>query len=108
MRCLMTGRMLLQAQGFTSEIDQYLMSPDPIQKANFCKLIRATHRATGKEVAIKVVDKQNTNAKMLAQFQGEAAIIGHLKHNNILKLIEVIETPCTLYIVMHYYQGGDL
>ena len=84
------------------------MSPDPIQKASFCQLIHATHRATVKEVAIKVVDKKSTSEKMLVQFRVEAAIIGRLKHNNILKLIELIETPSTLYIVMQYYRGGDL
>ena len=99
---------LLLAQGFTSEIDQYVMSPEPIQRASCCSIIHAIHRASGKDVAIKVVDKENTNEKMLAQFHAEAAIIGRLKHSNVLKLIEVIETARTLFIVMEYYRGGDL
>jgi len=99
---------LLLAQGFVSEIDQYEMSPEPIQKANLCSMIHATHRATGKDVAIKVVDKENTSEKMLEQFKGEAAILSRIRHNNVCKLVEVIENPNVLLIVMQYYPGGDL
>ena len=84
------------------------MSPKPIQRAKECSIIHAKHRASGRDVAIKVVDKESTNEKMLAQFHGEAAIIGRLRHNNVVKLVEVIETPSTLFIVMEYYAGGDL
>ena len=52
----------------------------------------ATHRATGREVAIKAVDKENTDESIVVQFKHEAAILHCMKDNYILQLIEVIET----------------
>ena len=84
------------------------MSPKPIASACSCSLMHAVHQATGKEVAIKVVDKANTDGDMIAQFQREATILSRMRHSNILNLIEVIETQDMLFIVMQYYHGGDL
>ena len=68
------------------------MSTEPIQRASFCSIVHARHRTNNKEVALKVVDKEKTNKKMLAQFKNEAALLARMNHNNIVKLIEVIET----------------
>ena len=83
------------------------MSPKPIERASNCTIVHARHRTTNKEVAIKVVDKEKINKKMLAQFHSEAELLGRLSHSNIVKMIEVIETESKLYIVMQCY-GGDL
>ena len=83
---------LLLAQGFTCGIDQYKITPKPIQEARDCSLMYATHRATGREVAIKAVDKENTDEKIVTQFKHEAAILHRMKDNHVLQLIEAIET----------------
>ena len=70
--------------------------------------MHAAHRATGKEVAIKVVNKEKIDEKTVAQFQNEAAILSRMKHKNLLRLIEVIDTPEMLFIVTDYYPSGDL
>ena len=70
--------------------------------------MHAAHRATGKEVAIKVVNKEKIDEKTVAQFQNEAAILSRMKHKNILRLIEIIDTPEMLFIVTDYYTSGDL
>ena len=101
-------RRLLEAQGFNNEIDQYEITPKPLQKATNCEVLHAIHRASGKEVAIKVVDKTKTSQKLLSMFQGEAMILRRMNNKNVLKLIEVIETEEQLYIIMQFYRGGDL
>uniref|UniRef100_A0AAR2JV65 non-specific serine/threonine protein kinase n=1 Tax=Pygocentrus nattereri TaxID=42514 RepID=A0AAR2JV65_PYGNA len=68
-----------------------------IGKGNFAKVKLARHILTGREVAIKIIDKTQLNPTSLQKV-------------NILdlKLFEVIETEKTLYLVMEYASGGEV
>uniref|UniRef100_A0A8C4TAV7 non-specific serine/threonine protein kinase n=1 Tax=Erpetoichthys calabaricus TaxID=27687 RepID=A0A8C4TAV7_ERPCA len=61
-----------------------------IGKGNFAKVKLARHILTGREVAIKIIDKTQLNPTSLQ------------------KLFEVIETDKTLYLVMEYASGGEV
>uniref|UniRef100_A0A8C5GDI9 non-specific serine/threonine protein kinase n=1 Tax=Gouania willdenowi TaxID=441366 RepID=A0A8C5GDI9_GOUWI len=61
-----------------------------IGKGNFAKVKLARHILTGKEVAIKIIDKTQLNPTSLQ------------------KLFEVIETEKTLYLIMEYASGGEV
>uniref|UniRef100_A0A8C2KXS1 non-specific serine/threonine protein kinase n=1 Tax=Cyprinus carpio TaxID=7962 RepID=A0A8C2KXS1_CYPCA len=61
-----------------------------IGKGNFAKVKLARHILTGREVAIKIIDKTQLNPTSLQ------------------KLFEVIETEKTLYLVMEYASGGEV
>ncbi|KAF5884636.1 MAP/microtubule affinity-regulating kinase 4-like isoform X1 [Clarias magur] len=69
-----------------------------IGKGNFAKVKLARHVLTGREVAIKIIDKTQLNPTSLQKF------ICHVP----VQLFEVIETEKTLYLVMEYASGGEV
>uniref|UniRef100_A0A3P8NK03 non-specific serine/threonine protein kinase n=1 Tax=Astatotilapia calliptera TaxID=8154 RepID=A0A3P8NK03_ASTCA len=64
-----------------------------IGKGNFAKVKLARHILTGREVAIKIIDKTQLNPTSLQK---------------VMQLFEVIETDKTLYLVMEYASGGEV
>ncbi|XDV38882.1 hypothetical protein PO909_008210 [Leuciscus waleckii] len=79
-----------------------------IGKGNFAKVKLAKHVLTGKEVAVKIIDKTQLNSSSLQKLFREVRIMKVLNHPNIVKLFEVIETEKTLYLVMEYASGGEV
>uniref|UniRef100_A0A1L8DKU2 MAP/microtubule affinity-regulating kinase 3 n=1 Tax=Nyssomyia neivai TaxID=330878 RepID=A0A1L8DKU2_9DIPT len=79
-----------------------------IGKGNFAKVKLARHVPTGKEVAIKIIDKTQLNPGSLQKLFREVRIMKMLDHPNIVKLFQVIETEKTLYLVMEYASGGEV
>ncbi|XP_035598949.1 MAP/microtubule affinity-regulating kinase 3-like isoform X9 [Oncorhynchus keta] len=79
-----------------------------IGKGNFAKVKLARHILTGREVAIKIIDKTQLNPNSLQKLFREVRIMKLLNHPNIVKLFEVIETERTLYLVMEYASGGEV
>uniref|UniRef100_A0A8C1PM51 MAP/microtubule affinity-regulating kinase 3 n=1 Tax=Cyprinus carpio TaxID=7962 RepID=A0A8C1PM51_CYPCA len=79
-----------------------------IGKGNFAKVKLARHILTGKEVAIKIIDKTQLNPTSLQKLFREVRIMKTLRHPNIVRLFEVIETEKTLYLVMEYASGGEV
>nr|XP_008191309.1 PREDICTED: MAP/microtubule affinity-regulating kinase 3 isoform X9 [Tribolium castaneum] len=79
-----------------------------IGKGNFAKVKLAKHVPTGKEVAIKIIDKTQLNPSSLQKLFREVRIMKMLDHPNIVKLFQVIETDKTLYLVMEYASGGEV
>ncbi|KAK7103414.1 hypothetical protein V1264_018313 [Littorina saxatilis] len=79
-----------------------------IGKGNFAKVKLAKHVPTGKEVAIKIIDKTQLNPSSLQKLFREVRIMKLLDHPNIVKIFEVIETEKTLYLVMEYASGGEV
>uniref|UniRef100_A0A672G9B7 non-specific serine/threonine protein kinase n=1 Tax=Salarias fasciatus TaxID=181472 RepID=A0A672G9B7_SALFA len=64
-----------------------------IGKGNFAKVKLARHILTGREVAIKIIDKTQLNPTSLQK---------------VMQLFEVIETDKTLYLIMEYASGGEV
>ncbi|CAG5867015.1 unnamed protein product [Menidia menidia] len=79
-----------------------------IGKGNFAKVKLAKHLLTGREVAIKIIDKTQLNPTSLQKLFREVSVMKILNHPNIVKLFEVIETEKTLYLVMEYASGGEV
>ncbi|XP_028266394.1 serine/threonine-protein kinase MARK1 [Parambassis ranga] len=79
-----------------------------IGKGNFAKVKLARHALTGREVAIKIIDKTQLNPTSLQKLFREVSVMKILNHPNIVKLFEVIETEKTLYLVMEYASGGEV
>ena len=89
-------------QNEEKQIGNYILIKE-IGSGGFAKVYLSLHIPTGEKVAIKVLNKLlfqegSLNAKRL---QREISILKIVKHKNIIKLYEVMETPQKIYL-----QGG--
>ncbi|XP_007256825.3 serine/threonine-protein kinase NIM1 [Astyanax mexicanus] len=75
---------------------------------NFSKVKLAFHALTKDKVAIKVMEKMRLDLQTQRMLSREISNMESLYHPNVLRLYEVVETPCRLYLVLEYAGGGDL
>jgi len=66
------------------------------------------NKTTGKNVAIKSIDKKNAGTKGVAMVQTEVQILFDCDHPNIVKLYEAYETTDHYLLVMELVSGGEL
>jgi len=78
-------------------------------KGAFGKVTLCIHKLTGKKVAVKTIDKSYMKDDFSKRkvFQ-EIYILKKIRHSNIIRLLEVFESPKHMLIVMEYADGGDL
>jgi serine/threonine protein kinase len=75
-----------------------------IDKSSFTKIFLAKHILTGEDVTIRIINKQLFKNDLLSmtRFNKELQIIKTIKHPNIIKLIEIIETNAKIYLIFEY------
>ncbi|XP_069115952.1 serine/threonine-protein kinase SIK3-like isoform X2 [Argopecten irradians] len=79
-----------------------------IGKGNFAVVKLATHIATKTKVAIKIIDKTQLDEDNLNKIYREIEIMKLLKHPNIIRLYQVMQTDRMLYLVTEYASGGEI
>ncbi|XP_074652797.1 serine/threonine-protein kinase SIK2-like [Tubulanus polymorphus] len=79
-----------------------------IGKGNFAVVKLGKHRITKSEVAIKIIDKTRLDQSNLAKVYREVQILKMVKHPNIIKVYQVMETKNMLYIVSEYAPNGEI
>lgn len=88
---------------------EYYKLVKEIGKGSFGRVTLCVHKLTGKQVAIKSIDKacmkdEHSRKKILR----EVYILKTIKHANIIRLMEVFESEHHVHIVMENADGGDL
>ncbi|KAK3554523.1 hypothetical protein QTP70_024429 [Hemibagrus guttatus] len=78
-----------------------------IGDGNFAVVKECVERSTGKEFALKIIDKNKCRGKEHL-IESEVAVLRRVKHPNIIMLMEEVDTPSELYLVMELVKGGDL
>ncbi|XP_074444922.1 serine/threonine-protein kinase DCLK2 isoform X1 [Larus michahellis] len=78
-----------------------------IGDGNFAVVKECVERSTGKEFALKIIDKAKCCGKEHL-IENEVSILRQVKHPNIIMLIEEMDTPTELFLVMELVKGGDL
>jgi len=73
---------------------------------HFSKVKLGTHRKTGQQVAIKIIQKPS--GSKIAMLKAEVDILTKADHPNVVRLYKVIDTEKTLYLVMELLTGGEL
>ena len=66
------------------------------------------HKESGREVAIKIINKKLVSPIDVQQVKSEIDILKIAKHPNIIKLYDVFENEQYIYIIMEYCAGRDL
>ncbi|XP_067297448.1 serine/threonine-protein kinase DCLK2 isoform X3 [Pseudorasbora parva] len=87
-------------------VDKYKIGK-VIGDGNFAVVKECVERSTGKEFALKIIDKNKCRGKEHL-IENEVAVLRRVKHPNIIMLIEEVDTPTELYLVMELVKGGDL
>ncbi len=90
-------------------IGDYLLNEE-LGSGGFAKVVQGIHIPTGEKVAVKIMDKAQIFAEPLNlnRIRREIAILKIVRHKNIIKLYELMETPHKIYLVMEYCNGGEL
>ena len=81
---------------------------DIIGKGYFGEVKTCVEKASGKEYAVKIIDKTKIKQNELELVIRERNFLKLIKHPNIVSLIRDFEDETYLYFVMEYFKGGDL
>lgn len=79
-------------------------------EGSFAKVKEGMHVQTGEKVAIKVIDKKKAkdDSYVAKNMRREARLLQQINHPNVIKLLEVIETDNSYYLVTELCSGGEL
>ncbi|XP_075247920.1 serine/threonine-protein kinase H1 homolog [Convolutriloba macropyga] len=77
-----------------------------IGRGSFSKVVRVENRKTKQPYAIKMIEIHPGAGREL--FHAEVSVLQRVRHENIVKLYEVLETRDRSYLVMELATGGEL
>ncbi|KFR09347.1 Hormonally up-regulated neu tumor-associated kinase, partial [Nipponia nippon] len=94
---------------YSKQVGNYLVGK-MINKGSFAKVMEGLHIPTGEKVAVKVIDKRKAkqDSYILKNMKREPRIHQMIKHPNVVRLYETLETDNSYYMVMELCLGGDL
>ncbi|GBP12113.1 hypothetical protein EVAR_5936_1 [Eumeta japonica] len=105
------------AAGDAAEPEDSLLLPQPLRlkysvgriigDGNFAVVRICKDRTTGKEYALKIIDKAKCKGKE-HYVEAEVRVMRQLCHPRIVSLIEEQDSPEWLFLVMELVSGGDL
>ncbi|GLJ43271.1 hypothetical protein SUGI_0898430 [Cryptomeria japonica] len=94
--------------GFSTRVGKYELGR-LLGEGTFAKVKLARNIETGKNFAVKIIDKDTVRKnKLMYQVKREISTMKLLKHPNIVHLYEVVASKKKIYLVMEYVSGGEL
>jgi len=99
----------LRAKDNTDLSQQYKIFPDEILgSGQFGVVYGGVYKKTGRQVAIKVIEKSRFLTKHEAQLKNEVLILQNVKHPGVVRLEKMLETPDRIFLVMEKLEGDML
>ena len=78
-------------------------------EGSFGKVRLGTHILTGEKVAVKVLEKSRlVEAADVQRVAREIKILKRNRHQNIIQLFEVLDTPTAIYLIMENADAGEM
>jgi calcium/calmodulin-dependent protein kinase I len=92
----------------SKQYDTYFAKIKDIGCGSYGTVMHAIYKLTGKEVAVKIVNKNSPNSMEIQKIKQEVKILKQLSHKNIVTFIDCKESRDKLYIIMEYIKHGTL
>ncbi|KAL0213534.1 hypothetical protein RCL1_007160 [Eukaryota sp. TZLM3-RCL] len=94
---------------FFSELDDSYELLEEIGSGSFAKVVKAIHKVSRQTVAIKIIDKSSAlDPDDLVRVTRELRLLRKIDSPYIIRLLDVLTSSNTLYIVQEYISGGEL
>ena len=93
--------------GYANMFDYYQINKT-LGKGKFGLVKSATHKKTGKTVAVKVMAKKDMSVQDVELQRREIEILKMCQHPHIIRLLDIFENQDYIYIIMEQLNGGDL
>ncbi|XP_052125564.1 serine/threonine-protein kinase GA29083 isoform X2 [Frankliniella occidentalis] len=90
-----------------SAINTKYLVLETIGDGNFAQVRRCVDRSSGREFALKIIEKSRCRGKE-HMIESEVDILRKVRHPNIVRLFAEHDEPEQLYLVMELVKGGDL
>jgi len=104
-----TQRAVPQMQDFCREsLDGNFQMGEKLGSGASATVHIATYKSTGKPVAVKTYYKSHMDKVVEGRIRKEYALMRHMNHPNLIKLIDVVENPEQIIIIMELASSGDL
>lgn len=102
----------LPHRGFPDAVNSvpgYILGP-VLGKGGFCTVRKALHESTGETVAVKIIEKMRLkDPKDRDRVDRECRVLRNVSnHVAIVRVLQCVETPSALYLVMEHCGGGSL
>ena len=90
------------------KIEEFFEFKEKIGAGHFGVVKKCIEKSTGKEYAVKIMNKNKIKEKDLNFLIQERNYMCLIKHPNIVSLVKDFEDEKCIYFVMEYFKGGDL
>jgi len=91
-----------------SEMDRTYELKTELGRGAFSIVYQATHKPTGSQHAVKVINKKDLGKDYEKNLKMEVDILKKVNHPNIIALKELFDTQDKLFLVMELVTGGEL
>ena len=93
---------------YSKNIGSFILG-EKLGEGTFGVVRLGTHILTGEKVAIKILEKKKIIKQAdITRVEREIKILKLLHHNNVIQLFSVIQTQCSIYLIMEYASGKEL
>lgn len=88
-------------------MDKYTVGQE-LGSGSYAKVYLGTEKATGKQWALKFLNKAEAGVQGLKAAQAEIDILRSCRHQNIIQMYDTFETADSLVMVLELVKGGEL